>query len=89
MRIDMWSTCSYVDGMSMIQIRNVPEQTHRRLKARAAMSGQSLSDYLKLELERLAERPDRQDLLSRLAELPAVEVPEDPVESLHRERARE
>ena len=72
--------------MSMIQIRNVPEQTHRRLKARAAMSGQSLSDYLKLELERLAERPDRQELLARLAELPAAEVPEDPVESLRRAR---
>jgi antitoxin FitA len=72
--------------MSMIQVRNVSEQTHRRLKARAAMSGRSLSDYLKLELERLAERPDRQELLARLAELPAMNVPEDPVESLRRER---
>ena len=38
----------------MVQIRNVPEILHRKLKARAAHSGQTLSDYLLAELEWLA-----------------------------------
>jgi plasmid stability protein len=41
----------------MIQIRSVPDALHRRLKARAAMSGMSLSDYLLAELKEIAERP--------------------------------
>ena len=41
----------------MIQIRNVPDALHRRLKARAAEAGMSLSDYLLAELRRSAERP--------------------------------
>ncbi len=40
----------------MVQIRNVPEVLHRKLKVRAAHSGQTLSDYLLAELERLAAR---------------------------------
>ena len=41
----MWRTCNYVVHMSkMIQIRNVPDALHRKLKARAAMAGMSLSD---------------------------------------------
>jgi plasmid stability protein len=50
----------------MVQIRNVPEMLHRKLKARAADSGQTLSDYLLTELERLAARPTRGDMLARL-----------------------
>lgn len=34
----------------MIQIRNVPDGLHRRLKARATMAGMSLSDYLLNEI---------------------------------------
>ena len=34
----------------MIQIRNVPEEMHTALKARAAQAGMSLSDFLKREL---------------------------------------
>ena len=30
----------------MVQIRNVPDALHRKLKARAADAGQTLSDYL-------------------------------------------
>ena len=41
----------------MIQLRNVPDALHRSLKARAAMAGQSLSDYLLAEMrERLHRR---------------------------------
>jgi plasmid stability protein len=50
----------------MVQIRNVPDGLHRTLKARAAHSGRTLSDYLLAELERLAARPTREDMLARL-----------------------
>ena len=51
----------------MIQIRNVPDGLHRRLKARAALEGRSLSDYLLEELRRMAERPTLQELRQRIA----------------------
>ena len=50
----------------MVQIRNVPDALHRKLKVRAAGSGQTLSDYLRVELERLAARPTRDEMLTRI-----------------------
>ena len=50
----------------MVQIRNVPDGLHRKLKVRAANAGQTLSDYLLTELERLAVRPLREEMLARL-----------------------
>jgi len=50
----------------MVQVRNVPDALHRKLKARAAEAGQTLSDYLLAELERLAARPTRDEMLARL-----------------------
>jgi plasmid stability protein len=47
----------------MIQVRDVPEQVHSALKARAAREGMSLSDYIKKELERTAERPTMREWL--------------------------
>ncbi len=41
----------------MLQVRNVPDEVHSILKARAAREGVSLSDFVKRELERTAERP--------------------------------
>src|SRR5215831_13474908 len=41
----------------MIQLRHVPDDLHRKLKARAALEGLSLSDYLLREVRRVAERP--------------------------------
>jgi len=50
----------------MVQIRNVPDALHRKLKVRAATSGQTLSDYLLGEMERLAARPTREEMLARI-----------------------
>ena len=50
----------------MVQIRNVPDVLHRKLKSRAADSGQTLSDFLLAELERLAARPTRDEMLTRI-----------------------
>ena len=57
----------------MIQIRNVPDDVHRQIKARAALAGTSLSEYLLREIERSIERPTREELLARLRGLPAFE----------------
>jgi plasmid stability protein len=50
----------------MIQVRNVPETLHRGLKARAAMAGMSLSDYLLGELDEIARRPTLAEFRERL-----------------------
>ena len=50
----------------MIQVRNVPDALHRGLKARAAMAGMSLSDYLLAEMKEIAERPTLAELRDRL-----------------------
>ena len=66
-RFDMFLTCKYVYNMSkMIQLRNVPDALHRSLKARAAMAGMSLSDYLLAEIREVAERPTLGELRERL-----------------------
>ena len=49
----------------MIQIRDVPASVHGTLKSRAAREGMSLSDFIKRELERVAERPTMQEWLER------------------------
>lgn len=56
----------------MIQIRNVPGELHRRLKARAALAGMTLSDFLLDEIRRVAERPSLQELRARLAQRSAA-----------------
>jgi plasmid stability protein len=50
--------------VKMIQVRHVSDEVHRTLKARAARAGMSLSDYLRVELERVAERAEVEDLLA-------------------------
>jgi len=47
----------------MIQVRDGPDRVHSTLKSRAARQGMSLSDFLKRELERVAERPSMQEWL--------------------------
>lgn len=50
----------------MVQVKGVPEDVHRALKARAALRGQTLSDYLRGEMERLAARPSPEELAAQL-----------------------
>jgi plasmid stability protein len=70
----------------MIQVRNVPDEVHRVIKARAALAGMSLSDYLLNELRRLIERPTREQMLARLRALPTYEPKESIAEALAAER---
>ena len=61
--------------MSTIQIRNVPEETSRELKARAAREGPSLSDYLLRDLIRTASRPGRAEVYARIRNRGRNELP--------------
>jgi antitoxin FitA len=74
--------------MSMIQIRNVPEDLHRGLKARAARAGMTLSDYLLAELRALAVRPTMQEWLARSEAWTPVAVDLQPADALAAERER-
>ena len=58
----------------MIQVRNVPDELHRTLKARAALAGMSLSEYLLAELRVLAARPTPDELRRRLAQRAPVSL---------------
>ena len=87
--LDMWYTCEYRFRMSkMIQLRNVPDALHRKLKARAALEGLSLSDYLTREATRIAARPTDEEIRARLAALPPVELKTSPTEIVRQERDR-
>lgn len=59
---------------TMVQIRNVPVELHRRLKARAAMEGMSMSDYILREVRKALDRPMRQETLERLRARPIRRV---------------
>lgn len=59
---------------TMVQIRNVPDAVHRKLKARAATMGLSLSDYLRAEIEKVAARPTPEELVARLMSRERVEL---------------
>jgi plasmid stability protein len=73
----------------MIQIRHVPDSLHRRLRARAAMAGMSLSDYLRLELARVAEQLTADEVRARLAGLSRTVVKETPADAVRAERDRQ
>ncbi len=86
----MRSACYSQNHMpSMIQIRNVPDELHRQLKARAARNGQTLSDYLLTELRSLAVRPTMQEWLLRSEDWTPVEVAEPPAAAVAAERRRD
>ncbi|MEM9609406.1 MAG: hypothetical protein AAGA99_18420 [Actinomycetota bacterium] len=72
--------------MKMVQIRNVPDDVHRQLKARAALLGQSLSDYALAELRRSLERPTRDELLERVRSRANADVDIDVVAIVREER---
>jgi antitoxin FitA len=70
----------------MIQLRNVPDDLHRSLKARAALAGMSLTDYLLSEIREIAERPTLAELQERLRQRRPVSVPIDTARLIREER---
>jgi len=85
--LDMCSACVYVLRMpTMIQIRNVPDALHRRLKSRAALAGMSLSDYLLSEIREVAERPSLTELRARLERRSGIAPSVAPAQAIRDER---
>jgi plasmid stability protein len=83
----MCSTLKYAIHMSkMIQLRNVPDTLHRQLKARAAMAGMSLSDYLLAEIKEIAERPTLAEMRERLHHREPISVAIDTARMVREER---
>jgi plasmid stability protein len=72
----------------MIQLRHVPDEVHRKLKARAVLEGLSLSDYLLQEVRRVAERPTLAELRHRLAQRTPVITHVPPSKAVRAERER-
>ena len=72
----------------LLQIRDVPEEVHRTLKARAAASGTSLTEYVRELLARAAARPTPEELAERIKVRGAVRLKEPSERSVRRLRER-
>ena len=70
----------------MIQLRHVPDKLHRKLKARAALAGMSLSDYLINEVQHIADRPTLSEIKERLAQRAPVHLKVSPAQAIRNER---
>ncbi len=71
---------------TMVQIHNVPADFHRRLKARAAMEGMSMSDYILREVGKALDRPTRAEVLARLQEQPTRRLKRSAAEIIREQR---
>lgn len=61
------SSLQHIAGMPRsITIRHIPDDAGDELAARAAATGRSLQEYLRLQLIELARRPDAEALLARI-----------------------
>ena len=72
----------------MVQIRNVPDDVHRRLKMRAAQEGVTLSELLAREARRLAEQPTLAELRERLLARPRLKLRTSPARMVREGRER-
>lgn len=66
----------------MLQIKDVPDNVHRVLKARAAMAGVSLTEYARTTLEQAARRPSRDELIAELSRTEPIELGESAGQAL-------
>lgn len=70
----------------MIQVRNVPDRLHRKLKIRAAEQGVSLSDLILAELERLANTMTIGELAQRSQQIVRENLDPSPAELIRADR---
>jgi antitoxin FitA len=71
---------------SMIQIRNVPPEIHRALKARAALAGKSMSEMILEELEAMLALPSERELRERLDQAEPFAMKKSSAGLIRRER---
>ena len=69
-----------------VQIRNLSEDTHRKLKVRAASEGMSMSDYLRLEVEKLVSRPTMKEWLEMVKSREPMNLPQTAAEIIREDR---
>lgn len=68
-----------------IQIREIPDETHRKPKARAAAEGMSMSDYLKRLIDQDLRRPDRASTKRRRAKMEPLDISSEEIVAMIRE----
>ena len=66
----------------MLQIKDVPPDVHRVLKARAALEGISLTEYARRTLEQAARRPSRAELIAELSSIEPAATGESSADAL-------
>lgn len=71
---------------SMIQIRNVPPEVHRALKARAALAGKSMSEMILEELRAMLSLPSERELRERLDQAEPFAMKKSSAGLIRRER---
>lgn len=76
-----------VDMGVMLQIKDLPEDVHRELKARAAVEGVTLTEYAREQLSQIARRPSRRQLIADLQAIEPVANVESGAESVAAIRA--
>jgi plasmid stability protein len=77
-----------VNYMAHIQIRNVPPELHRKLKARAAEHGLTLSEYLLREADRSVEKPTIEELTRRIEARRLPKLKTRPADLIRADRER-
>lgn len=71
----------------MIQIRNVPDKLHRQLKARAALEGASMSQYILREIKKSLERPSMEEILARITSQPEQKLSRTAADMVREDRS--
>jgi antitoxin FitA len=69
-----------------VQIRNMPEAKHRKLKARAAERGMTITDYVKGLVDRDLDRPTHAELVARAKKLSQVNIGTSSVDFVREDR---
>ena len=82
----MHTVCKYANCMATLQIHNLPDDLHRRLKERAALEGQSLSEYALSELRKAMQRPTQRELVERVAAFERIAVTPTAADAVRAER---
>lgn len=87
MRTPVHANCMIALPMShAVQVRNVPDDVHRALKRRADSAGLSLSQFLLIEITRVASRPPIGEVLERAAASPGGASFEDAIVAVRADR---
>lgn len=79
----------HTECMPHVQVRDVPDDVHRALLRRAERAGQSLQQYLSIQLVAIAQTPTVDEILDQVEASHLGEVPvASAVAALEAERAR-